>query len=254
MHFENSNHTTKKIFIKFKENVSYITFNDDDPPNFVKKAYQTTMKLKQDNNDFTKCKQEKLPHNFNMIYISDEAEDNTDEEIDEQASLKAKIFNAKYKYAELLTPNPPTHLCTNKIPSYKSLQQDFYHCYTCKPLLQLHSAICTRCAQNCHNDHKLVFVGNSNGKCDCNKDNLCQSTTITNNDRIPEFPNKLSHLNPVTFHKLVEEPLIPNEVISINYTDTLEGVLPYLQCHLGDSINDTYTALLDSGCSQSFIS
>ena len=84
--------------------------------------------------------------------------------------------------------------------------------------------------------------------------NSCSSIEHIQTNDINQHTSDISHLNPVTIHYLIEEPLKSKETLTLNYYDNQDGVLPYLKCYLGNSIDQKFTALLDSGCSQSFIS
>ena len=70
----------------------------------------------------------------------------------------------------------------------------------------------------------------------------------------PKHAGVVTDFDSITFHDLEEPPIDGNDTILINYTDADDGRLPYLQCLFGATIVQPYLCLLDTGCSQSFIS
>lgn len=166
---------------------------------------------------------------------------------------KLNVFKNQYEEASYLIPKPPLQYCSKGLIFEKEAhKQDFYHCYTYQYLHPLHAVICSRCAQNCHYFHDIKYVGKAMMNCNCDDNKMCNSNKINKLDQNIQNIEESLQFQPLTFQVAQEEKV--SDIITINYTDFEDSKLPYLQCYIGDAADEQYLSLLDTGCSQSFIS
>ena len=90
-------------------------------------------------------------------------------------------------------------ICTFVKYGKNYISQNIYYCHTCGFINNL--GICESCANNCHKDHKLEFIGlKPKFFCDCGPTINCKCNSKINNEICSRITNSISYISQKWYH------------------------------------------------------